>query len=240
MTADSRPAPVPRMRISTSDMPIFLAFSPQDSPARVAANGVALRAPLKPMVPAESQQRVSPLVSVTVTMVLLCVALMWTMPRTTLRRTFFDFFAIYLALDALLAGDGLLASLAGASVASGALAAGWQAGAMAESAIRTDFAETLDVLCDLSLEGTFDDVVGVDGAGEGRDLLIVEITGLCVRVDADLEEDGCGELGSDAVHVLQGVVDLLVVRDINTGDTWHCETPLASSGRASRVLKTRC
>ena len=62
--------------------------------ARVAANGVLLRAPLNPIVPAESQANVSPFRSVIVTIVLLCVALMWTMPRTTLRRTFFAFFAI--------------------------------------------------------------------------------------------------------------------------------------------------
>src|SRR5689334_14573853 len=57
-TADSRPEPAPRIRISTSLMPILRAFCPAASPARVAANGVLLRAPLNPMVPAESQQRV--------------------------------------------------------------------------------------------------------------------------------------------------------------------------------------
>ena len=45
------------------------------SAARPAAKGVLLRAPLKPTVPAEAQERVSPLVSVMVTMVLLNVAL---------------------------------------------------------------------------------------------------------------------------------------------------------------------
>src|SRR5690606_15890787 len=55
-------------------------------------------APLKPIVPAESQATASPSVSVMVTMVLFCVALMWAMPRTTFLRTFFAFFAIDLFL----------------------------------------------------------------------------------------------------------------------------------------------
>jgi hypothetical protein len=41
------------------------------SAARPAANGVLLRAPLKPTVPAEAHEIVSPLVSVIVTIVLL-------------------------------------------------------------------------------------------------------------------------------------------------------------------------
>jgi hypothetical protein len=44
---------------------------------------------LKPDVPALAQQMVSPLVSVIVITVLLNVALMWTTPTVTLRRTFF-------------------------------------------------------------------------------------------------------------------------------------------------------
>jgi len=51
-----------------------LALEATRSAARVAANGVAFLAPLKPTVPAESQHRVSPLRSVIVTIVLLNVA----------------------------------------------------------------------------------------------------------------------------------------------------------------------
>ena len=52
------------------------------------ANGVLLRLPLKPLVPALAQQSTSPLVSVMVIVVLLNVALMWATPTVTLRRTF--------------------------------------------------------------------------------------------------------------------------------------------------------
>src|SRR6516225_1044157 len=84
--ADSRPEPGPLTRTSISFNPNLVARSAAVSAARWAANGVLLRLPLKPTVPAEAKQRVSPLVSVMVTMVLLKVALMWATPRLTLRR----------------------------------------------------------------------------------------------------------------------------------------------------------
>src|SRR5262245_61633146 len=84
--ADSRPEPGPLTRTSSSLRPNLVAFSAAVSAARWAAKGVLLRLPLKPTVPAEAKQRVSPLVSLMVTIVLLNVALMWAMPRLTLRR----------------------------------------------------------------------------------------------------------------------------------------------------------
>src|ERR1051325_1663219 len=84
--ADSRPEPGPLTRTSISFRPNLEARSAQVSAARWAANGVLLRLPLKPTVPADAKQSVSPLVSVIVTMVLLKVALMWAMPRLTFRR----------------------------------------------------------------------------------------------------------------------------------------------------------
>src|SRR5207244_11325691 len=92
--ADSRPEPGPLTRTSISFRPNLLARSAATSAARWAANGVLLRLPLKPTVPADAKQSVSPLVSVMVTIVLLNVALMWAMPRLTLRRALrFLFFA---------------------------------------------------------------------------------------------------------------------------------------------------
>src|SRR5205807_8635806 len=87
--ADSRPEPGPLTRTSTSLSPNFEARSAATSAARWAANGVDLRLPLKPTVPADANVRVSPLGSVIVTIVLLNVALMCAIPRLTLRRAFF-------------------------------------------------------------------------------------------------------------------------------------------------------
>ena len=84
----SRPLPGPRTRTSTSVTPSLRAFPAACSAARWAANGVLLREPLKPIVPADSRISTSPLGSVIVTSVLLNVALMWAIARDTLRRTF--------------------------------------------------------------------------------------------------------------------------------------------------------
>src|SRR5205823_666253 len=149
--ADSRPEPGPLTRTSISLRPNLVARSAAVSAARWAANGVLLRLPLKPTVPAEANVRVSPFVSVMVTIVLLKVALMWAMPRLTFRRCFL-FLLLATAqgslvksvrrrqgssltahfLDALLAGDRLARPLAGAGIGLGALPADRQAPAMTE------------------------------------------------------------------------------------------------------------
>src|SRR6516165_8259356 len=132
--ADSRPEPGPFTRTSISFKPNLDARSAATSAARWAANGVLFRLPLKPTVPADAKQSTSPLVSVIDTIVLLNVALMWAMPRLTLRRClrFFVFAMgvlggmILLAahfLDALLAGNGLARALTRTSVGSRSLAA---------------------------------------------------------------------------------------------------------------------
>src|SRR5207237_10397221 len=87
--ACSRPAPGPLTFTSISTMPCLRASEPAFSAARPAANGVLLRAPLKPTVPADAHEIVSPLVSVIVTIVLLNVDLMCAEPRVTPLRIFF-------------------------------------------------------------------------------------------------------------------------------------------------------
>src|SRR4051812_6922840 len=95
-----------------------------------------------------------------VTMVLLNVALMWAMPRLTLRRCLrFLLLAMLvprgppwaggasaaLLLDALLAGHGLARPLTGAGVGAGALAAHRQAAAVPEPAVALDVLEAGNV-----------------------------------------------------------------------------------------------
>src|SRR5439155_10250368 len=82
--ADSRPAPGPFTYTSICRMPLSIAFLPATSPARVAANGVLLRDPLKPWSPALAQTTVFPPRSVMVTMVLLKEAWMWATPLWTI------------------------------------------------------------------------------------------------------------------------------------------------------------
>src|SRR3954469_9193272 len=102
--ADSRPAPGPFTRTSSSRTPNFDALAAHSSAARWAANGVLLRLPLNPTVPADAAHRVSPLVSVIVTIVLLNVLWMWAIPRLTLRRAFFFLLLAMFAVVGLCAG----------------------------------------------------------------------------------------------------------------------------------------
>src|SRR5438132_14282096 len=108
MIACSRPAPGPRTRTSHSSTPCLRAAWAAASAARPAANGVLLRAPLNPTVPADAHASVSPLRSVIVTIVLLNVDLMYAIPRVTPLRTFF--FAAALAPAAGLPGAAVVVS----------------------------------------------------------------------------------------------------------------------------------
>jgi hypothetical protein len=93
--ADSRPDPGPLTLISTSRTPLRIAVFAQLCAACCAAKGVLFREPLKPTQPAELEQITSPSISVTVINVLLKVALMCTIARTTFFLTLrFDPFAI--------------------------------------------------------------------------------------------------------------------------------------------------
>src|SRR5262249_51261162 len=152
--------------------------------ARWAANGVLLRLPLKPTVPAEAKQSTSPLVSVIVTMVLLNVALMWATPRLTLRRAFrFLLLATEIVLlihrvltaqflHTLLARHSLPRSLARAGVRLGALAAHRQAATMAQAPVTTNVAQAGDILLHLAAQRAFHRVLTVENAGQAADVVV--------------------------------------------------------------------
>src|SRR5262245_697021 len=90
--AVSRPEPGPFTKTSILRMPCSISRRPAASAAICAANGVDLREPLKPTVPAEAHEITAPDGSVIVTIVLLNVLLMCAWPAATfffsLRRTF--------------------------------------------------------------------------------------------------------------------------------------------------------
>src|SRR5579863_9463218 len=89
--ADSRPEPGPETSTSSIRKPCSEALRTASSAAICAANGVDLREPLKPIVPAEDHEMVLPCASVMVIIVLLNVELTWATPDTmflrSLRRT---------------------------------------------------------------------------------------------------------------------------------------------------------
>src|SRR5947207_6584311 len=87
--AASRPAPGPRTKTSICLSPNSIALRAAISAAVWAANGVDLREPLKPALPALDHDTTLPILSVRVTIVLLKVAWMCATPvRTSLRSRF--------------------------------------------------------------------------------------------------------------------------------------------------------
>src|SRR6266540_3247989 len=87
--AESRPAPGPFTCTWTVRIPKSTAFRAALSAATCAANGVPLRDPLNPTVPALAHATTFPCGSVIVTIVLLKVEWMFTIPSGTARLTFF-------------------------------------------------------------------------------------------------------------------------------------------------------
>src|SRR3989338_2701642 len=81
-SADSRPAPTPRITTSTSLTPMIAALSPTSSPTLAAANGVPFFAPEKPSAPEDDHAIALPFLSVSRTFVLLYVAWIWSVPDT--------------------------------------------------------------------------------------------------------------------------------------------------------------
>src|SRR5262249_13675229 len=90
--AASRPPPGPRTHTSTRFMPCPSASRAQASAATWAANGVLLREPLKPTLPALAHVTTLPSRSLIVMIVLLKLACTWATPfEPTLRSRFFVF-----------------------------------------------------------------------------------------------------------------------------------------------------
>src|ERR1700722_2077456 len=160
--ADSRPEPGPLTLTSTVRNPLSPALLAAVIAACCAANGVPLRDPRKPSEPALDHEITLPSWSAMVTMVLLKVACMCTMPEWTTRFSFFlklfflvgfaGAFAIRLYVPLcfrcgfLLVGHGTApGTLAGAPVGMSAMTAQGQAAPVPQAAVGTHLDMTLDV-----------------------------------------------------------------------------------------------
>ena len=132
------------------------------------------------------------------TITLLKVDEIWASPKASTLTTLLDvvvFFAIIhqlLLRRLLLVRNGLLASLAGAGVVLGALAANRKSETMTDSAIATDIHKTFDVHLDGRTELTFNLVFRVYLGTDLGDLLIVLFSDLHCRFDATLLVDLLG------------------------------------------------
>src|SRR3954467_11599366 len=245
--AVSRPEPGPFTNTSTFCRPCSCAARAAFSAASCAANGVDLREPLNPTLPALAHDSVLPCRSVIVTIVLLNVDLMCACPCRTFffsRRLVFlalGFAMIFLfppgpsarcrlllRLDLLLARDRLLRALAGARVGVRALAVDRERPAVADALIAPDLDLALDVLGDLAPQVTFDLEVGVDVGPDLHDLLFGEVTHLRAAVDGRAVDDLEGPGRADPEDVAQGDVQPLVAGKVDAGDTSHgCVLPFS-------------
>src|SRR6185436_5681267 len=225
-TADSRPLPGPRTRTSTSRTPSFMAFCAQRSAAFCAANGVLLRLPLYPALPALSQARTSPLCgSVMVTIVLLKVALMLTTARLITRRILrvaaMGLRALRELLHGLLAGHRLARALARASVALRVLPAHGQPLAVPQPAVAVDVLQALDVLRDLPAQRALDEIGLVEQGDDLLHVLLGEVLGPQRRLEVELLADRARGRRAHPVDVGERDLDALIVGDVDAGDAWH-------------------
>src|SRR5690606_25760741 len=121
----------------------------------------------------------------------------------------------------LLAGDGALRTLAGASVGLGALTADREAHAVAAALVAADLDLATDVGLDLTTEVTLDLEVGVDLVAELDQLLVTQLVDPEVRVDPGRCEQLLGAGTADAVDVGECDLDALVAREVYTCEACH-------------------
>jgi hypothetical protein len=118
-------------------------------------------------------------------------------------------------LNALLTGDGLFGTFAGASVGLRTLSTHGKTLTVADSAITSDFAKTGNILINLTAELTFDDVVVVEQRGQTRDFFLFKVLGANRRINTGLTAKFAGGLGADAIEIRQRNRGGTIIRNIN-------------------------
>src|SRR5206468_9638317 len=117
--------------------------------------------------------------------------------------------------------DGALRPATLAGVRLGALAAHRQVAPVAQSAVRPDLDQALDVHGQLAAEVALDLVAPVDELTKARDLVLGKRGHARVRVDIGLAEELLRGRRADAVDVRQGSLDPLLARDVDARDACH-------------------
>src|SRR4029450_4205894 len=130
----------------------------------------------------------------------------------------------------LLAGDGLGRSLAGPRVSVGALAANRQPLAVTQSAIAAEIHQPLDIELNFAPQIALDHVIAVDDLANLEYLGIRELRHAPLGRQINLAHDILGDLGPDAMDVLQRDHHALVGRQIDTRDTSHLASPISTGG----------
>src|SRR4029450_9068107 len=119
----------------------------------------------------------------------------------------------------LLTGDGLGWSLAGPRVGVGPLPAGWQSFAVTEAAIAAEIHQPLDIELNFAPQIALDHVIAVDDLANLEHLGIRELRHAPLGRQINLAHDILGNLGPDAMDVLQRDHHALVGWQIDARDT---------------------
>jgi hypothetical protein len=122
---------------------------------------------------------------------------------------------------ALLPGNGLFGTLAGASIGPSALAADWQTTAMTNASVATDILQPCNVLAPLTPQLAFNGIILVQQSGKPRKFILAKISGSCLRINARFMAKFAGYLLANTKKVLQGYDRWFIVRDVNTHQTRH-------------------
>src|SRR3954447_15762387 len=153
----------------------------------------------------------------------------------SLRRTFLAVArvlgGISRSLRLLLAGNGALRTLAGASVGLGALTADRQALAVTAALVGADLDLAADVGLDLSTEVALDLEVGFDRVTQTDQLGVAQLVHAGVGTDPGGREELLGAGTADAVDVGECDLDALVTQEIHTNEACHVAVSLRSSQR---------
>ncbi len=124
-------------------------------------------------------------------------------------------------LDALLAGDGLLWSLAGPGVGPGSLASHRQILAVTRPPERADVLEPLDVLLNGSAKLTLDDVVVIEQVRDPSEFIVAQLAGRHVGTDFCPVADLAGKSRPHAIQVAERNISSLIRGDVNTQQSRH-------------------
>src|SRR5262245_22265286 len=248
--AASRPAPGPFTNTSIDFKPNSIALRA----AVWAANGVLLREPLNPALPALDHDTTLPILSVSVTIVLLKVAWMCATPVRTSRRSRFlpPFLRGAWGWSAMAYAPGFLgAAGAGAAGAAAvgffltitplrgpfrlrALAAHGEAPAVADAPVRADVHEPLHVHGHVAPQVTLDLQFALDDLAHACRLIVGPGFHALAGIDARLVQHPLGRRLPDAIDVRERDLTPLLPRQIHSSDPCHMSLhlPRSSAGFA--------
>src|ERR1700722_12464484 len=140
-------------------------------------------------------------------------------------------------LHALLAGNGLARTLAGAGVAAGALTADGERSAMAIAAIAADVAQPRDILRHRAAEAAFDEIIAIDDADDLGQFFFRQFLGAALEINLQFAKDRPAVGPADAEQIGQADPDWLIRWNIHARNTRHNRFLRSSTSPAATSMQ---